>query len=59
VLTCGPALVALPILIGADIEMEMADPAAGALVTSLRVAGRLFHLALAATMITAAGEYDL
>jgi WD40 repeat protein len=38
-------------------EVRVWDPVTGALVTSLRVAGGLFHLALAATTITAAGEY--
>jgi WD40 repeat protein len=38
-------------------EVRIWDPTTGTLVTSLRVAGRLFHLALAATTITAAGEH--
>jgi hypothetical protein len=40
-----------------DATVRIWDPTTSALLTSLRVAGRLFHLTLASTTITAAGEH--
>ena len=40
-----------------DGQVRVSDPATGAPLTSLRVAGRLFHLALTSTTIAAIGEY--
>jgi WD40 repeat protein len=44
---------------GYDGEVRIWDPTTGALLTSLRVAGRLFHLLLASPTIAAAGEHGL
>ena len=42
---------------GDDATVRIWDTTTGALLTSLRVAGRLFHLALVSTTIAAAGEH--
>jgi WD40 repeat protein len=44
-------------LASADGQVRVWDPTTATPFTSLRVAGRLFHLALASTTIVAAGEY--
>jgi WD40 repeat protein len=44
---------------GLDGEIRTWDPLIGAALTSLRVAGGLFHLLLTSTTITAAGERGL
>jgi WD40 repeat protein len=44
---------------GDDGTLRIWDPTTGAALTSLRVAGRLSHLLLASTTITAAGECGL
>jgi WD40 repeat protein len=42
-----------------DGELRLWDPTTATPLTSLRVAGRLFHLLLASTTIAAAGDYGL
>jgi WD40 repeat protein len=45
------------LLTGHDGEIRIWEPTTGAALTSMRVAGRLFHLLLASTTIAAAGQH--